>query len=149
MTDLTHLDSTALKNFKNQDVGGFRTDLKNIREDAAGVKSLKNTITNNGDDSIEKKSILRIGMMGGGDNTDALGGGALLTSLTKKATGLDNIFVSQGTLFGDIDSALDDTITTLLKTQGDSLTSIDGEKLLDIFGTVDDDMSGTGDKTES
>jgi hypothetical protein len=148
MTDLTHLDSNALKTFKNQDVAAFKKDLKDVREDSAGVKSLKNLITNNGDDSIKHKSILRIGIMGGGDSSDPIGGGALLSALGKKATTLDDLFVSQGTLFDDIDEALETTLTTLLKTQGDSLTSIDGEKLLDIFGSVEDDMSGTGNKND-
>ncbi|WP_329140496.1 type VII secretion system-associated protein [Streptomyces sp. NBC_00670] len=151
MTDLTHLDSTALKNFKNNDVADFRKNLKDIREDTpGGIRSLKNLAADRGEDSVGGGSAaLRLGLMSGGSNTDPVGGGALLTALKKQATGQDDIFVAQGTLFEDIDSALEETITTLLKNQGDSLTSIDGEKLMDIFGTVDDDMSGTGGDDDS
>lgn len=39
MADLTHLDSTALKNFKNNDVGDFITDLLNIRKDNEGASA--------------------------------------------------------------------------------------------------------------
>lgn len=39
MTDLTHLDSTALKNFKNNDVADFRKNLKDIREDTPGASA--------------------------------------------------------------------------------------------------------------
>ncbi|MEU5822932.1 type VII secretion system-associated protein [Streptomyces sp. NPDC008163] len=145
MADLTHLDSTALKNFKNNDVGDFITDLLNIRKDNAGVRSLKNLVAETGAGSASGDAkMLRIGLMGGGDSEDPTGGSALIEALKTQGGALDGIFKSQKVLFDDIESALEETITTLLKTQGDSLTSIDGEKLMDIFDTVDDDMSGTG-----
>ncbi|MGP2438313.1 type VII secretion system-associated protein [Streptomyces sp. JW3] len=145
MADLTHLDSEALKNFRNNDVADFIDALLEIRKDKAGVRSLKNLVAETGTGSASGAAkILRIGLMGGGDTEDPTGGGALVTALKTQATSLDDIFTSQKTLFDDIDDALGETITTLLKTQGDSLTSIDGEKLMDIFDTVDDDMSGTG-----
>jgi len=145
MADLTHLDSTALKNFKNNDVGDFITDLLNIRKDNAGVRSLKNLVAETGAGSASGNAkMLRIGLMGGGDKEDPTGGSALIEALKTQGGALDGIFKSHKVLFEDIESALEETITTLLKTQGDSLTSIDGEKLMDIFDTVDDDMSGTG-----
>ncbi|NED14436.1 type VII secretion system-associated protein [Streptomyces sp. SID9124] len=145
MADLTHLDSTALKNFKNNDVGDFITDLLNIRKDNAGVRSLKNLVAETGTGSAAGNAkMLRIGLMSGGDTADPTGGSALIDALKTQGGALDGIFKSQKVLFDDIESALEETITTLLKTQGDSLTSIDGEKLMDIFDTVDDDMSGTG-----
>lgn len=146
MADLTHLDSTALKNFKNNDVADFITALLNIRKDNAGVRSLKNLVAETGENSAAGAAkILSIGLMNGGDSADPVGGAALVEALTTSAGGIDKIFTSQKTLFDDIDDALEETITTLLKTQGTSLDSIDGEKLLDIFDTVDGDMSGTGD----
>jgi hypothetical protein len=148
MADLTHLDSTALKNFKNTDVADFINDLLAIRKDNAGVRSLKNLIAETGAGSAQGLAkILRIGLMNGGDSSDPVGGSTLVEALKTQATGLDKILTGQKTLFDDIDDALDETITTLLKTQGDSLDSIDGEKLLDIFDTVDGDMSGTDSKT--
>ncbi|MFG2372890.1 type VII secretion system-associated protein [Streptomyces sp. NPDC048504] len=148
MADLTHLDSTALKNFKNTDVADFITDLVNIRKDNAGVRSLKNLIAETGAGSAQGLAkILRIGLMNGGDSSDPVGGSTLVEALKTQATALDKILTGQKTLFDDIDDALDETITTLLKTQGDSLTSIDGEKLLDIFDTVDGDMSGSDSTT--
>lgn len=65
MADLTHLDSTALKNFKNNDVGGdFITDLLNIRKDNAGVRSLKNLVAETGQGSASGDAkMLRIGLM--------------------------------------------------------------------------------------
>ncbi|WP_405896720.1 type VII secretion system-associated protein [Streptomyces sp. NBC_00727] len=146
MADLTHLDSTALKNFKNNDVGDFITDLLNIRKDnEGGVRSLKNLVAETGKGSASGDAkMLRIGLMGGGDSEDPTGGSALIEALKTQGGALDGIFKSQKVLFDDIESALEETITTLLKTQGASLTSIDGEKLMDIFDTVDDDMSGTG-----
>lgn len=145
MADLTHLDSTALKNFRNNDVADFIAALLDIRKDKAGVRSLKNLVAETGADSASGGAkILRIGLMGGGDAEDPTGGATLVEALRTQATSLDSIFVSQKTLFDDIDDALEETITTLLKTQGESLASIDGEKLMDIFDTVDDEMSGTG-----
>ena len=148
MADLTHLDSTALKNFKNTDVADFISDLLAIRKDNAGVRSLKNLIAETGAGSAQGLAkILRIGLMNGGDSKDPVGGSTLVEALKTQATALDKILTGQKTLFDDIDDALDETITTLLKTQGDSLDSIDGEKLLDIFDTVDGDMSGSDSKT--
>jgi hypothetical protein len=146
MADLTHLDATALKNFQTTDIADFKSDLLNIRKDNAGVRSLKNLVAETGTDSAAGAAkILRIGLMAGGDSADPVGGSALVTAITTSATGIDDILKNQKVLFDDIDSALDETRTTLLKTQGSSLDSIDGEKLLDIFDTVDDDMSGTSD----
>ncbi|MBK3571722.1 MULTISPECIES: type VII secretion system-associated protein [unclassified Streptomyces] len=148
MADLTHLDSTALKNFKNTDVADFINDLLAIRKDNAGVRSLKNLIAETGAGSAQGLAkILRIGLMNGGDSSDPVGGGTLVEALKTQATALDKILTDHKTLFDDIDDALDETITKLLKTQGDSLDSIDGEKLLDIFDTVDGDMSGSDSKT--
>ncbi|WP_416964404.1 type VII secretion system-associated protein [Streptomyces sp. Agncl-13] len=149
MADLTHLDATALKNFKNTDVADFISDLLEIRKDnPAGVRSLKNLIAETGAGSAQGLAkILRIGLMNGGDSSDPVGGGTLVEALKTQATALDKILTGQKTLFDDIDDALDETITTLLKTQGDSLDKIDGEKLLDIFDTVDGDMSGSDSKT--
>lgn len=148
MADLTHLDSTALKNFKKNDVADFISDLLEIRKDKSGVRSLKNLIAETGAGSAQGLAkILRIGLMNGGDSSDPVGGSTLVEALKTQATGLDKILTGQKTLFDDIDDALDETITTLLKTQGDNLDSIDGEKLLDIFDTVDGDMSGTDSNT--
>ena len=148
MADLTHLDSTALKNFKNTDVADFINDLLAIRKDNAGVRSLKNLIAETGAGSAQGLAkILRIGLMNGGDSSDPVGGGTLVEALKTQATALDKILTDQKTLFDDIDDALDETITKLLKTQGDSLDAIDGEKLLDIFDTVDGDMGGSDSKT--
>jgi len=147
MADLTHLDSTALKNFKNNDVADFISDLLDIRKDKAGVRSLKNLVAETGEGSAAGAAkILRIGLMNGGDSKDPVGGATLVEALKTQAGALDKILTGQKTLFDDIDSAIEETITTLLKTQGDSLASIDGEKLMDIFGTVDSDMSGTDSK---
>ncbi|MEU9246435.1 type VII secretion system-associated protein [Streptomyces sp. NPDC048385] len=147
MADLTHLDSTALKNFKNNDVADFISDLLAIRKDNAGVRSLKNLVAETGEGSAAGLAkILRIGLMNGGDSKDPVGGSTLVEALKTQAGALDKILTGQKTLFDDIDDALEETITTLLKTQGDSLESIDGEKLLDIFDTVDGDMSGTDSK---
>ncbi|MFJ6900449.1 type VII secretion system-associated protein [Streptomyces hokutonensis] len=149
MADLTHLDSTALKNFKNTDIADFISDLLDIRKDnPAGVRSLKNLLAETGAGSAAGLAkILRIGLMNGGDSKDPVGGSTLVEALKTQATGLDKILTDHKTLFDDIDSALDETITTLLKNQGDSLDAIDGEKLLDIFDTVDGDMGGTGSKS--
>jgi len=75
--------------------------------------------------------------MNGGDSSDPVGGSTLVEALKTQATALDKILTDQKTLFDDIDDALDEDDHTLLKTQGDSLDKIDGEKLLDIFDTVD------------
>ncbi|GHH80313.1 hypothetical protein GCM10018793_35210 [Streptomyces sulfonofaciens] len=149
MADLTHLDSHAITQFKQNDLADFLRDLDAIRnDDPAGVKSLKSVLAGllvTGSTFGEVSSPLVIGLMAGDDTVS----GQSLNSKTKDAAqGVDDILVSQKTLFKDIDEDLQETIDTLLKDQSGGLAAIDGAKLLDIFSDVDGDLTdGSGSST--
>ncbi|GHJ36957.1 type VII secretion system-associated protein [Streptomyces sp. TS71-3] len=153
MADLTHLDSHALTQFKQNDLADFLTDLDAIRnDDPAGVKSLKSILGGlliTGSTFGEVSSPLVIGLMAG---DDSVGGQSLNTKTKDAAQGVDDILVSQKKLFKDIDDDLQETMDTLLKNQSGGLAAIDGEKLLDIFSDVDSDLtdgSGSGSDSKS
>ncbi|MFF7361761.1 type VII secretion system-associated protein [Streptomyces sp. NPDC008125] len=140
MADLTHLDSAGLQRFKDNDIADFIADLKAIGKDEAGVRALHSIVKGiTTPEHIDENPVLAIGLMAG---DETVSGSSLVTVVKTAAEAIDEIFDAQSTLFGDIDRDLGETIRTLLKTQGASLTSIDGEKLLDIFSDVDTDLGG-------
>ncbi|MFE6904678.1 type VII secretion system-associated protein [Streptomyces sp. NPDC057717] len=138
---LTQLDTQALKSFIQNDLTDFLRDLDTIRkDDPSGVQALYSILAGrNTPDTLGENLILGIGLMAGDDNVF---GQSLISKIKDSGQGIDDIFVSQKTLFKDIESDLQDTIDTLLKDQKGSLASIDGAKLLDIFSDVDGDLSG-------
>jgi hypothetical protein len=143
MADLTHLDATGLQSFLDGDVAEFIKDLKNIRlDDNNQVQALKSILDGrNTADTLQENPVLAIGLMTGDDTVH---GKTLVDKVKTAAQSIDDVFVAQGTLFKDVDRDLQETITSLLKTQGSSLASIDGEKILDIFSDVNSDLSDTG-----
>lgn len=148
MADLTQLDSAGLKAFNDSDVNGFISDLDAIRKDSpAGVKSLASLIEGKEDKSnTVANSFLTIGMMATDDTMD---GQSLTGALKTGAQSLDDVFTSHKTLFSDMHDDLNTVISTLLNTQGSSLTSIDGQKLLDPFSNIDSDMSSGSQNSSS
>jgi hypothetical protein len=143
MADLTHLDSPGLQAFVDGDLADFITELEKIRkDDPAGAQALKSLLDGrNTPGTLQENPFLAIGLMAGGDDVH---GATLISKIKDMAQSVDDIFGAQKTLFKDIDSDLRETIRTLLKTQGSNLTSINGEKLLDIFSDVDSDLGDTG-----
>ncbi|WP_432132933.1 type VII secretion system-associated protein [Streptomyces tendae] len=149
MADLTHLDSQSLARFKKGELADFIRDLAKIRENDAGVLGLKSILAGLMIDGSESGLLppLAIGLMGG---DDTVYGATLIKTVQGSAKGIDDIFVSQKTIFDDIDSALQETLDKLLKNQGGSLETVDGAKFLDIFTDVADDLSdGSRDPASS
>ncbi|WP_299531512.1 type VII secretion system-associated protein [uncultured Streptomyces sp.] len=145
MADLTHLDSQSLQRFRDIDIADFMADLKAITKDEAGVRALHSLVKGiTTSDHIDENPILAIGLMANGEE---VAGAGLVTAVKTSAEAIDGVFDAQSTLFKDIDRDLGETIRTLLKTQGTSLTSIDGEALLDIFSDVDSDIGGGSTET--
>jgi hypothetical protein len=143
MADLTHLDKAALQAFVDGDLHDFISQLTAIRQDdpngAWALRSLVEGETT--PTTLQQNPILAIGTMAGDDTAK---GQTLIAKIKTNATAVDKVLKDQGTLFGDIDSDLRETITTLLNTQGGSLESIAGAKLLDIFSDVDGDLGTSG-----
>ncbi|MEU5093233.1 type VII secretion system-associated protein [Streptomyces sp. NPDC020996] len=150
MTDLTHLDGQQLKRFREEDVNAFRTALKAILADSATppvIRALGSLVAGRTTpDTLNQNQVLAIGNM---STDDLVQGKTLVGQVTSAAKGIDDILVAQQTLFEDLDDNLQTTIETLLKNQGDSLTAIDGEKLLDVFSDVNDDLGSAGGSNSS
>ncbi|MBM9624503.1 type VII secretion system-associated protein [Streptomyces zhihengii] len=137
MPDLTHLDSQALRTFRENDVAGFISNLDKIqKDDPAGVQAVKSiaegrttpdTLWYAGTSSHPP---VAIGLMGA---EDTVHGQTLLKSIMTAASSVAGILDTQQKLFANIDRNLGETVDTLLKNQGDTLESIGAEKMLDAF----------------
>ncbi|MGW2892834.1 type VII secretion system-associated protein [Streptomyces griseoruber] len=142
--DLTHLNSKELNRFI-EEVADFGKALKVIREDQPksgtypAVPSLSSLVEGRTTPAtLNQNPVLAIGTMAG---DDLVHGKALVEGLTKAAKSVDDVFAAQQTLFKDIERDLHTTIDTLLRNQSDSLTVIEGEKLLDAFSDIDNDLA--------
>ncbi|KAB1140859.1 type VII secretion system-associated protein [Streptomyces luteolifulvus] len=143
MPDLTHLDAGTLQAFLDHDVAGFSEELRKIRRDnesAPALKSMLDGITTT--ESLQQNPFLAIGLMA---TSEVVGGSGLVTTVTDQAKSIDDVLEFQQQLFNDFDSNMQETIDTLLKTQGSSLEAIEGQQLLDAFGEVEDTLSNAGD----
>lgn len=141
MPDLTHLDSQALKSFRENDVAGFIGDLDKIqKDDPAGVQAVKSIAEGRTTPETfwyagsSGHPPVAIGLMGA---EDSVHGQTLLKSIMSAAVSAAGILDSQQTLFSEIDRNLGETIDTLLKNQDDNLRAVSAEKMLDVFADVD------------
>ncbi|MFJ3667470.1 type VII secretion system-associated protein [Streptomyces sp. NPDC090106] len=144
MADLTHLNATELQYLLDHEVAEFVKELKDVREDDSdGARALRTLLEGyTTPDTLDQNQVLAIGTMAA-DNTTH--GQSLVEAVIESVQAIDDILAAQQVLFKDIEGDLGTTIDTLLAKQGDSLAAIDGEKLLDIFGDVDEDLaSDTG-----
>ncbi|MFF7838220.1 type VII secretion system-associated protein [Streptomyces ossamyceticus] len=136
--DLTHLNAKELNRFI-EEVAEFSNALKAIREDKPSVPALRSLVEGvSTGDTLNQNKVLAIGTMVGDELTH---GKTLVEVLTKAAKSVDDVFAAQQTLFKDIERDLQTTIDTLLRNQSDSLTAIEGEKLLDAFSNIDNDLA--------
>lgn len=136
--DLTHLNAKELNRFI-EEVAEFSNALKAIREDKPSVLALRSLVEGRSTgDTLNQNRVLAIGTMVGDELTH---GKTLVEVLTKAAKSVDDVFAAQQTLFKDIERDLQTTIDTLLRNQSDSLTAIEGEKLLDAFSNIDNDLA--------
>jgi hypothetical protein len=148
MPDLTYLDAKSLQTFLDVDVAAFIEELKKIRQDDWAV-ALYSILQGKGTSStLQENPVLALGLMASGEGDPVFGAG-LINAVTTDAQSFDDVFAFQQQLFKDIDSDLQETIETLLTTQGASLESIDGEKLLDPFDEVDSDLGNAGQASGS
>jgi ABC-type transporter Mla subunit MlaD len=136
--DLTHLNAKELKRFI-EEVAEFSKALKAIREEKSSVPALRSLVEGRSTaDTLNQNKVLAIGTMVGDELTH---GKSLVEGMTKAAKSVDDVFAAQQTLFKDIERDLQTTIDTLLRNQSDSLTVIEGEKLLDAFSDIDNDLA--------
>ncbi|WP_369199214.1 type VII secretion system-associated protein [Streptomyces sp. PU-14G] len=136
----TQLNKEWLQNFKNHDIAGFQAALKTISGDSTGDPVIPSMLSLTGDNGAigglpyGTPVPLAIGKLA--DDADS-NGDRLNKAVVDMVNTLQGIITSHTELFKDIDSALQETIDTLFKTQGESLDSIEGQKLYDIFEDED------------
>src|SRR6476661_3209382 len=125
MPNLTHLDSQALKTFRENDLAGFISDLDKVqKDDPAGVQAVKSIAEGRTTpDTLwyagtSAHPPVAIGLMGA---EDSVHGQTLLKSIMTATTSVAGILDTQQKLFANIDRNLGETIETLLKNQGDTL----------------------------
>lgn len=144
-----NLDKAWLENFLNHDILNFRDALKKITRDGLSttgevIPSLENLSARGkvtDDWPIEATRPLMIGYMA--DN-ETVNGAALVEAVTNLIKELVPILDNQVQLFEDIEDNLRTSIEELFEAQGENLTRIDGDKLLDIFEDVDDTLGEAG-----
>ncbi|MEU9735595.1 type VII secretion system-associated protein [Streptomyces sp. NPDC048002] len=144
---VTVLDSTFLRNFINNQIDGFRTQLENILKDSPSAGPAISFIA----DSISTTTIdaakpLVIGRMAG--ESSSVGGGALNKVIQQGAGEVVRILEDQTILFEDLEQALWDTIDELAKSQGKNLENITADEFMDIFEDVDSDLGNPGGNEE-
>lgn len=155
------MDKAWIKKFLDVDIADFQSELKKILTDQVPADLIATILsaftTGSLDDVIPTVSTLQedgekpdyvlsgstwplvIGNMAG---SATVHGKAVTGGVTAMAATLTGILEDQQTLFDDIEDNLRDAMDTLFKAQGDSLDKVDGEKLLDAFEDVDDDLTG-------
>ncbi|WP_299531695.1 type VII secretion system-associated protein [uncultured Streptomyces sp.] len=141
-----NLDKAWLQSFLDTDVKHFLAEIKKIMADGTVggevVPALFNLLPagEHGSGVLPGAALpLTIGGMLKDAETN---GSHLDTALTELITAVHTIFKDQKLLFESIEDGLEDTLEQLFKTQGENLEKIDGEKLLDIFSDVDDNLGG-------
>lgn len=153
MGNLSHLDGKSLQTFVDHDIKDFLTKTEEIRrdKDAGGgnhpVRSLKSLIDGESTpETIGQNQFLALGPMVGDDLSHGKG---LIAAVTASAKSIDEILERQQRIFNDIDRDFRQTLKLMGSTQSDNITEIDGEKLLELFEDVDNDMSPTGKTTDA
>ncbi|MYS21404.1 hypothetical protein GA0115240_13002 [Streptomyces sp. DvalAA-14] len=131
MADLTKLDSQALQAFIDNDVTTFINDIVALRAAGQNPPALY-------DVSASPHPVL-MGQMGGDDST---GGKTVIANAQAAAKAIDQVLNKHNTAMNDLKRELETVITTMLKTQGDSLADIDGQKFLTAIKDYDSTLSG-------
>jgi hypothetical protein len=133
-TDLTKLDSKALQDFIDNDVEHFIDDIVSLRKAGQNPPALY--------DLSSSPTPVKLGQMSGDDHT---GGAAVVKNAQAAAKAIDQVLNHHHEAFTDLKRELTNVITTMLKTQGESLSSVDGQKFLTAIKDYDFDMnSGSG-----
>ncbi|MBV2354907.1 type VII secretion system-associated protein [Streptomyces sp. J2-1] len=129
--DLTALDATALQAFMDNDVDRFIDDIVQMRKAGQTPPALY--------DLQASPHPVQLGQMSGDDNT---GGASVVANAKAAAKAIDQVLNHHHEAFTDLRRELGNVITTMLKTQGESLSGIDGQKFLTAIKDYDFEMNG-------
>ncbi|UNS99671.1 type VII secretion system-associated protein [Streptomyces tubbatahanensis] len=150
----TQLNKEWLQNFKDHDIAAFRDALKAVSGDSTGDPVIPGMLSLKGDngaiDGLPYGTPVPLAIGNLAQDQDS-NGDRVNSAVVEMVNALEGILTSHKELFKDIDSALEETIETLLKTQGESLDSIEGQKLFDIFEDedVETDLTTTPNEDDS
>ncbi|NBM15786.1 type VII secretion system-associated protein [Streptomyces sp. GC420] len=143
-----NLDKAWLENFLNTDVRLFLGEIKKIMADGTVGGEVIPTLYNllpAGEHGAGVLPGAALPLTIGGMLKDGETNGANLDkAITELITAVHTVYKDQKLLFESIEDGLEETLEKLFKTQGENLEKIDGEKLLDIFSDVDQNLAGSG-----
>ncbi|MFI1330682.1 type VII secretion system-associated protein [Streptomyces sp. NPDC020845] len=148
MAEPIQLDKAWMEHFINVDVHDFQAELKKILKDKGDIPALGSLKSENPHDwkgadiPSGTKLPLTIGAMT--EEEELTNGSHIHKTLKQLIDQILGMIEDQQKLFDDIEDNLRETVNTLLKTQGDNLGKIDGEKILDPLEDVDDDLASEG-----
>ncbi|WP_331728264.1 type VII secretion system-associated protein [Streptomyces sp. NBC_01176] len=132
MPDLTKLDAPSLRTFAETDVREAGDEIARLRTSDQEGQSLY-------DISNAPNGPFFIGPMAGDSDT---AGKSLVSHTIQSAKAIDSVLNRHLTAFRDLRRQLDDVVDTMLKTQGETLQQVDGQKFLSAIRGYDADMSG-------
>ena len=141
------LDKAGLQSFLENRVLPFQEQVRKIQMNDPGIGPSMNGLIGEADVSPSSSIYgldrpLAMGFMA--DDSYLEGQGAKLQkAVAGTAENLQSVFEQQAQLFDDIGENLRDTIHRLFNAQHQNLQSINGQKLMDIFDDVDEDLSST------
>ncbi|HEY5834687.1 type VII secretion system-associated protein [Streptomyces sp.] len=134
--DLTALDAPALTAFINNEVAPFQLQIVDLRTSHGEILSLY--------DLAGTPQPLLIGQMATDGDTS---GKDVVAHLVAAAKAIDTVLNKHQTAFSDLKRELEEVIRTMLKTQGDSLAEVEGQKFLTAIGDYNTDIGGSSSST--
>ncbi|MFF8593836.1 type VII secretion system-associated protein [Streptomyces sp. NPDC015220] len=132
MPDLTKLDASRLRTFAETDVREAGDEIARLRTSDQEGQSLY-------DISNAPSGPFVLGAMASDSDT---AGKTLVSHTVQSAKAIDGVLNHHLTAFRDLRRELDDVVDTMLKTQGETLEQVEGEKFLSAIKGYDADMSG-------
>ncbi|SFF47488.1 hypothetical protein SAMN05216251_115122 [Actinacidiphila alni] len=132
LTDLTKLDVAALRSFIDHGLTDFQKAITTLRtKPANGSVSLY-------DMAGDPRPFVIAGM----DQDADTGADKLVSNATTVADSIDTVLNKHAAAFTDLKANLNDVIKTMLDTQDQSLTSVDGQKFLSAVEEYEADLGG-------
>ncbi|GGS69715.1 type VII secretion system-associated protein [Streptomyces griseoviridis] len=133
MADLTKLDAPALRSFIDEEVQPFKDDIVRLRgsspEQGQSLYDMSNA----------SAGPFAIGPMGSDSDT---AGKNLVAHTTQAASAIDTVLNRHSTAFDQLKGNLLEVIDSMLKTQGETLQQVEGQKFLTAIREYDGAMTG-------
>lgn len=140
---ITVLDANFLKAFIRDEITEFKSGLEKILKDAPEGPSVAG-LEDGGTEATSRVNATKPLVLGAmaGDGV-SLGAGELNKAVASAAEKIKELLESHLVLFGEIEDALEETVTELTKSQTTSLDKITADAFMDIFEDIEDDFGGS------